>query len=96
MSELFSLSVISDLTYFSYLGKSTGKGALSLWMHKLKDIEAVNHTSEAYTGPALKMGAGVQAFEAYAAAYSYGLQVLGGECITVGIAGGYTQGGGHS
>lgn len=84
------------LTRYSYLGKSTGKGALSLWMHKLKSINIANFTSEAYTGPAVKMGAGVQAFEAYTAAHDAGLTVLGGQCITVGIAGGYTQGGGHS
>lgn len=42
------------------------------------------------------MGAGVQGFEAYAAADENGLSVVGGECPTVGIAGGYTQGGGHS
>ena len=42
------------------------------------------------------MGAGVQAFEAYAAADQHGLAVVGGECSTVGLAGGYTQGGGHS
>lgn len=42
------------------------------------------------------MGAGVQGFEAYAAAHAQGLRVLGGECPTVGLAGGYTQGGGHS
>jgi hypothetical protein len=65
-------------------------------MHNLKTIKRLDYTSKAYTGPALKMGAGVQAFEAYTAAHSYGLQVLGGQCLTVGIAGGYTQGGGHS
>jgi hypothetical protein len=80
----------------SYLAKSTGKGALSLWMHNLKDVTFSNYTSDAYTGPAVKMGAGVQAFEAYAAAHKVGLSVVGGECITVGVAGGYTQGGGHS
>ena len=42
------------------------------------------------------MGAGVQAFEAYEFADSHGLRVLGGECPTVGLAGGYAQGGGHS
>jgi len=42
------------------------------------------------------MGAGVQAFEAYAAADKVGLNVMGGQCPTVGISGGYTQGGGHS
>jgi FAD/FMN-containing dehydrogenase len=42
------------------------------------------------------MGAGVQGFEAIAAAASEGLVVIEGECPTVGVAGGYTQGGGHS
>jgi FAD/FMN-containing dehydrogenase len=42
------------------------------------------------------MGAGVQGFEAMAAAAAKGLVVIEGECPTVGVAGGYTQGGGHS
>jgi FAD/FMN-containing dehydrogenase len=81
---------------FSYLGKSTGKGGLGIWTHNLKTIDFLNYTSDDYIGPAIKMGAGVQAFEAYAAAYEHGLRVVGGECPTVGLAGGYTQGGGHS
>jgi hypothetical protein len=80
----------------SYLGKSTGAGALSIWTHNMKSIEFLNYTSRGYTGPAAKLGAGVQAFEAYDAAAKIGLKVLGGECPTVGIVGGYTQGGGHS
>jgi hypothetical protein len=62
----------------------------------LNSINFLNYTSNTYTGPAIKMGAGVQAFAAYEAAGKVGLQVVGGECPTVGIAGGYTQGGGHS
>lgn len=42
------------------------------------------------------MGAGVQGIEAYHEADKVGLAVTGGECPTVGLAGGYTQGGGHS
>ena len=42
------------------------------------------------------MGAGVQAFEAYEFADKNHLRVVGGQCTTVGLAGGYTQGGGHS
>lgn len=38
----------------------------------------------------------MQGGEAYAAADAAGLAVVGGECPTVGIAGGYSQGGGHS
>lgn len=42
------------------------------------------------------MGAGVKGIDAYRAADAHGLQVVGGECPTVGISGGYSQGGGHS
>jgi hypothetical protein len=65
-------------------------------MHNLKSISFENYTSTAYSGPAAKMGAGVQAFEAYTAADKAGLNVMGGQCPTVGISGGYSQGGGHS
>lgn len=44
----------------------------------------------------MKMGAGVQGFEAYAVADNHDLQVVGGECSSVELAGGYSQGGGHS
>lgn len=42
------------------------------------------------------MGAGVQGIDAYTAADKIGLSIVSGECPTVGLAGGYTQGGGHS
>jgi len=42
------------------------------------------------------MGAGVQGFEINKAAFDKGLQVVTGSCPTVGVAGGYSQGGGHS
>jgi FAD/FMN-containing dehydrogenase len=79
----------------SFLGRSTGKGSLSLWTHNLKHIEFLNYSSPSYNGRAVKMGAGVQAFEAYAAAAANGVRVVGGFCPTVGLAGGYTQGAGH-
>ena len=80
----------------SYNGKSTGAGALGVWMHHLKDISIKDYSDPHYTGTAIKMGAGMEGFEAYDAANARGLQVVGGECPTVGLAGGYTQGGGHS
>lgn len=83
-------------TGHDYLGKSTGSGALGLWMHHLKDIDFIDYHDSHYSGKAIKVGAGVQGFEVYAAADAHGLQVVGGECPTVGFAGGYTQGGGHS
>jgi hypothetical protein len=81
----------------SYLGKSTGKGALALWTHNLKSIDLMDdYKSPAYKGPAMKIGAGVIAAEAYLEAHNHGYRVVGGTCPTVGLAGGYTQGGGHS
>ncbi|ESU07826.1 hypothetical protein FGSG_12127, partial [Fusarium graminearum PH-1] len=83
-------------TGHDYLGRSTGAGALGVWTHHLKNIEFVDWDDDTYTGNAVKLGAGVQGFEVLEAARSRGLVVVGGECPTVGIAGGYSQGGGHS
>lgn len=79
-------------TGHDYNGKSTGAGALGLWMQNLKNIEFKDWSDKHYTGKAIKMGAGVLGGEANRAADAEGLQVVGGECPTVGIAGGYTQG----
>jgi len=83
-------------TGHDYNGKSTGAGALGIWTHNLKSIRFFDYHGPTYTGKAIKMGAGVQGFEAVDAGNKVGLTVTGGECPTVGLAGGYTQGGGHS
>lgn len=83
-------------TGHDYNGKSTGAGALGIWTHNLKSIQFLDYHGPTYTGKAIRMGAGVQGFEAVDAGNKVGLTVTGGECPTVGLAGGYTQGGGHS
>ncbi|EXF86169.1 Zinc finger E-box-binding homeobox 1 [Colletotrichum fioriniae] len=83
-------------TGHDYLGRSTGAGALSVWTHHLTSTEVVDWNTATYTGKAMKVGAGTQGFDVMEAAHNAGLAVVGGECPTVGIAGGYTQGGGHS
>ncbi|GFF31483.1 6-hydroxy-D-nicotine oxidase [Aspergillus udagawae] len=84
-------------TGHDFNGKSTGAGALGIWTHNLKDIEYIeNYKSSRYSGPAVKMGAGVQAFEIYSKAKKFGFTAVGGEGKTVGVAGGYVLGGGHS
>ncbi|KAK3939574.1 hypothetical protein QBC46DRAFT_262899 [Diplogelasinospora grovesii] len=83
-------------TGHDYIGRSTGAGALSVWTHNLKDIEFKTWNDQYYQGTAVKVGAGVQGFDIMAAGLAQGQVVVGGECPTVGIAGGYTQGGGHS
>ncbi|KAI0906301.1 hypothetical protein F4823DRAFT_607600 [Ustulina deusta] len=92
----FNIRVVIKNTGHDYNGKSTGAGAISLWTHNLKRIDIIDYKSVNYTGKAIKVGAGVQVEEAYTAASVRGLTVVGGECPTVGYAGGYTQGGGHS
>ncbi|KAK7970717.1 FAD binding domain-containing protein [Apiospora saccharicola] len=83
-------------TGHDYLGRSTGAGALAVWTHYLKDIKFLDINDKGYQGKAVKLGAGVQGFDILEAGRDKGLIVVGGECPTVGIAGGYTQGGGHS
>lgn len=92
-----NIRLVVKNTGHDFNGKSAGAGALSIWTHNLKDITYyANYRSSGYSGAAIKMGAGVQAQEIYAAAKSYGVTVVGGEGRTVGVAGGYIAGGGHS
>ncbi|KAI1382719.1 FAD binding domain protein [Hypoxylon trugodes] len=83
-------------TGHDYMGKSTGAGALAIWTHHIKDTTILDYVSSGYTGKTMKIGAGVQAFEAQAVARANGLVVVEGDCPSVGIVGGYTQGGGTS
>ncbi|KAG7283922.1 hypothetical protein NEMBOFW57_010280 [Staphylotrichum longicolle] len=82
-------------TGHDFLGRLCWSGVAGTLDPQLKAISFRNYTSPQYKGPAIKLGAGVQAFEAYAAADKQGLRVTGGFCPTVGLAGGYVQGAGH-
>lgn len=91
-----NIRLVIKNTGHDLLGKSTGKGALGIWTHYLKSTRFSTYRSATYSGPAAKLGAGIQGWEAYEAANANGLRVVGGTCPTVGVSGGYTQGGGHS
>ena len=84
--------------FLSFTGKSTGKGALSLWTHNLKNSEIITNYkgSSNYTGSAIKLGAGWTGGETELLVASAGYRIVSGDCPTVGITGGYSQGGGHS
>ncbi|KAE9411617.1 putative isoamyl alcohol oxidase [Gymnopus androsaceus JB14] len=83
-------------TGHDYLGRSTGAGALSVWTHHMKNITFKMWNDKYYQGNAVKMGAGVQGFDLLSAATLTASFALTGDCPTVGVAGGYSQGGGHS
>ena len=82
-------------TGHDYNGKSTGAGSLSLWTNHLKSKEMVAFNSSSYSGKAFKFGAGVLAIEAYEFADLNGHTVVGPNLPSVGLIGGYSQGGGH-
>lgn len=97
LARNLNLRLVVHNTGHDFLGRSTGAYALSIWTHNLKSIKFVqSYSSPSYKGPALKLGAGVQVGELYAAANKYGVTAVGGECKGVGVTGGYIAGGGHS
>jgi hypothetical protein len=65
-------------------------------MHGMKDMEYIpSYHSSSWSGPAIKTGAGVQGFELYDFAEQNDVTAAGGLCVTVGVIGGWFQGGGH-
>ncbi|KAF2258397.1 FAD-binding domain-containing protein [Lojkania enalia] len=95
-AEKKNIRLVIRNTGHDYVGRSTGAGGLAIWTHYLKGVEVKDWSGDGYTGKAVKVGAGAQGIEISQAAHSVGLIVVTGECPTVGIAGGYTQSGGHS
>ncbi|KAK3990423.1 6-hydroxy-D-nicotine oxidase [Cladorrhinum sp. PSN332] len=87
-------------TGHDFLGRSTGANSLIINTHSFNDITWINSYSgpgSTYTGGAVKLGAGVQAKDILAAGHAQvpPKVIVTGECPTVGIAGGFIQGGGH-
>ena len=66
-------------------------------MFNLKTTEVIDqYESDSYNGPAMKIGSGVVGGEALQAASDAGYRIVSGECASVSLTGGYSQGGGHS
>jgi FAD/FMN-containing dehydrogenase len=87
-------------TGHDYLGRSCGPGSLMIWTHRMREVTV--HDAFVPAGspggtagtPAISVGAGTRWLEAYQALLPSGRYVQGGGCVTVGAAGGFTQGGG--
>lgn len=87
-----------------FLGRSTAPESLQISTNKMKSMAftdrfvpegAAGSTSESF-GSAVTIGAGVQLKELYVAATKHNVTVVAGLARTIGAAGGYIQGGGHS
>ena len=98
-AKKFNVRLVIKNTGHDFLGKSTGKGGLSLWMWNLKTsniMESYRNDDSTWNGPAVKLGAGMTGYDAIELVGPAGYTLVSGDCPTVGITGGYTQGGGHS
>lgn len=81
-------------------GRSSAANSLQIHTHRLKWTQfhkdfRLNGSEESF-GPAVSVGAGVQMGELYAKAAEMGYIIVGGDCPTVGVIGGFLQGGGVS
>ncbi|KAF5602541.1 isoamyl alcohol oxidase [Fusarium pseudocircinatum] len=97
LARSLNMRLVIKNTGHDFNGRSAGAGALSIWMQRFKGIQFFKtYKTKGYSGPALKVGAGVIGSELYQAAEKYGVTAVGGEGLSVGFAGGYLAGGGHS
>ncbi|KAL4064183.1 hypothetical protein V8B97DRAFT_2105927 [Scleroderma yunnanense] len=99
----YNLKLVVQNTGHDCLGRSAARAAFVVWTHNMKDI-TYNATFVPQGAPsnetyqAVTLGAGVQWHEAYDAVNQYGRMMVGGTSLggSVGAAGGWLQGGGHS
>ncbi|KAG9231267.1 hypothetical protein BJ875DRAFT_383355 [Amylocarpus encephaloides] len=88
--------IIIKNTGHDFLGRSTGAGSFSIWTQHLKGFEYNSrYVSKGYTGPAAIIGAGMMSYEVKTAASQAKITVITPGGSTVGVVGGYFQGGGH-
>ncbi|RYP49501.1 hypothetical protein DL768_004804 [Monosporascus sp. mg162] len=74
-----NLRLVIKNTGHCFLGKSSGAGALSIWLHNLNEIEFLpDYSGPGYSGKAIKVGPSVTVKEAYEFAHDHDVSVLGG------------------
>lgn len=96
LARNLNLRLVVKSTGHDFNGRSAGAGALSIWMNSWKDVHFYEkYQTSTYSGPALKIGAGLENRELFAAAEEYGVTGVGGLCTTVAAGGGFMAGGGH-
>ncbi|KDN37518.1 hypothetical protein RSAG8_10117, partial [Rhizoctonia solani AG-8 WAC10335] len=96
-----NLRLVVKNTGHDFLGRSSGEGSFSIWTHNLKGI----NFNDSFAGvgcsgtsvePAVTIGAAELWVDVYKAANDHNVTVVGGAYPSVGAAGGWLQGGGHS
>ncbi|KAF8147579.1 FAD-binding domain-containing protein [Crassisporium funariophilum] len=100
-SKSTGVPLVIKNTGHDFKGRSSGPGTLALWMHNMKYINKVpkfvpEGCSRTPGQSAITFGAGQQFQEIFQFAHDNNLIVVGGSDQSVGAAGGWGQGGGHS
>ncbi|KAI9163703.1 isoamyl alcohol oxidase [Paramyrothecium foliicola] len=88
-------------TGHDYKGRSTGPNTLAIWTKNIVpeldiDEDYTPEGCEVSAGPAVTYGAGQTSRDLYQKLDGTGYFAVGGSCTTVGVAGGWLAGGGHS
>jgi hypothetical protein len=88
-------------TGHDYKGRSTGPNTLAIWTKNIVPDLVINEKftpkgCNASVGPAVTYGAGQTSRDLYQKLDGTGYLAVGGSCTTVGVAGGWLAGGGHS
>ncbi|EUC60507.1 FAD-binding domain protein [Rhizoctonia solani AG-3 Rhs1AP] len=98
----YNLKLVVKNTGHDFFGRSSGEGSFSIWTHHLKGIHFTDSfISEGCSGDeskqsAVTVGAAELWVDVYRAAEEHNVTVVGGAGYSVGAAGGWVQGGGHS
>ncbi|KKK21133.1 hypothetical protein P175DRAFT_0507165 [Aspergillus ochraceoroseus IBT 24754] len=95
------LRLVIKNTGHDYEGRSSAPDSLALWMHKMQppielEKQFIPDSCSETRGDAITFGAGQQFEGIYEFTETYGYRVVGGSSRTVGAAGGWITGGGHS
>jgi FAD/FMN-containing dehydrogenase len=98
-AKVHNIRISVKNTGHDFFGRSTVPNSLAIWTHNLKSLD-FHQTFTAHNCPSAnaqnvgEMGAGVIAGDAYRFFNSHGVDITGGYEESVGIAGGFGQGGG--
>jgi FAD/FMN-containing dehydrogenase len=98
-AKVHNIRISVKNTGHDFFGRSTVPNSLAIWTHNLKNLD-FHQSFTAHNCPSAnaqnvgEMGAGVIAGDAYRFFNSHGVDITGGYEESVGIAGGFGQGGG--
>ncbi|CAE6367063.1 unnamed protein product [Rhizoctonia solani] len=101
-ADKYNLRLVVKNTGHDFLGRSSGESSFGIWTHNLKGINftdvfvATGCPQNETSGRAVTVKAAEQWLDVYKAVDVHNASVVGGAARSVGAAGGWVQGGGHS